>query len=110
MLTSQPMPNRSVSMPNSSPHICFLERRGDGASLGEPLEIAGEDVALVAAQADRHVGAALERGRSLRGVGGHQGEAARVSSCACITRRRPDRCAPNSPNVDTARSPPKTVR
>ena len=35
MLTIQAMPNLSVSMPNSSPHICFSSGIVDGAAVGQ---------------------------------------------------------------------------
>ena len=55
MLTIQEMPNWSVHMPNSSPHICFSRGTAHGAAGGELLPVAAQLVAVVAAQADRDV-------------------------------------------------------
>jgi len=57
MLTSQLMPNRSVTMPNSSaPHL-HAQRHPDGSALGQAREVPAHHVALLvgAAEADRDV-------------------------------------------------------
>ena len=55
MLTIQAMPNRSVHMPNSSPHICFSSGIVTVPPSDSLLPVAAQLVGVVAAQADRDV-------------------------------------------------------
>ena len=75
MLTIQPMPNLSMHMPNSSPHICFSSGTDTVPPSDELRPVAAQFVGVVAAEADRHVVAAVQL-HPRRSVGAHEREPA----------------------------------